>query len=110
MLLKPTKAGHTLETTALLTHPETEISPETDAEFDSLMKFWDLVNVQDIEIVEAVQRGLSNKVYQGGRMCFKFEEPVHRFQNMLIDRMLNIRDRIPEGDSQEIVRMFGVNV
>ena len=76
---------------------------------NNLMKFWDLVNVQDVEIVEAVQRGLSNKIYRGGRMCYHFEEPVHRFQNMVIDRMLNIRDHIPEGDSEEIIRMFGAD-
>ncbi len=30
-------------------------------------------------------------------MCYRFEEPVHRFQNMVIDRMLGMR-RVPEGD------------
>jgi hypothetical protein len=39
-------------------------------------------------------------------MCYRFEEPVHRFQNMLADRMVGI-DRIPEGDSEEQVPMFG---
>ena len=40
---------------------------------------------------------LSNPVYTGGRMCYRFEESVHRFQNMVIDRMLGVR-RVPEGD------------
>ena len=108
MLLKPVSHDHTLESTVLLTHPEIEPDHAIEQELDELMNFWDLVNVQDIEIVEAVQRGLSNKPYQGGRMCYHFEEPVHRFQNMVIDRMLNIRNTVPEGDNQEIVRMFGI--
>ena len=35
--------------------------------------------------------------YEGGRMAFRFEETIHRFQNMLADYMLGIR-RIPFGD------------
>jgi hypothetical protein len=31
---------------------------------------------------------------------------VHRFQNMVIDRMVGI-DRIPEGDAEDKVPMFG---
>jgi hypothetical protein len=30
-------------------------------------------------------------------MCYRFEEPLHRFQNMIIDRMVGIR-RVPAGD------------
>jgi len=30
-------------------------------------------------------------------MCYRFEEPLHRFQNMIIDRMVGI-DRVPAGD------------
>jgi len=40
--------------------------------------------------------------YQGGRFSFRFEEPIHRFQNMLIDKMTaqeDTRYRIPAGDS-----------
>ena len=70
------------------------------------MTFWDEVNLEDIDIVENVQLGLSIPEYQGGRMCYRFEEPVHRFQNMVIDRMVGI-DRIPEGDEQDLAPMFG---
>ena len=56
-----------------------------------------MVNLQDIGIVESVQKGLATGPYPGGRMCYEFEEPVHRFQNMVIDRMLGI-DRVPLGD------------
>jgi choline monooxygenase len=76
------------------------------AEIDSLMAFWDEVNQEDIDIVERVQDGLRNPAYEGGRMCYRFEESCHRFQNMLIDRMLGIAT-IPAGDDAETVRMFG---
>jgi choline monooxygenase len=39
-------------------------------------------------------------------MCYRFEEPVHRFQNLVIDRMLQL-DRIPPGDAEEQAPMFG---
>ena len=44
-----------------------------------------------------MQEGLENPAYRGGRMCFRFEEPLHRFQNMVIDKMVGI-DRVPGGD------------
>jgi hypothetical protein len=63
------------------------------------------VNRQDLEIVERVQDGLTNPAYRGGRMCFRFEEPLHRFQNMIIDRMVGI-GRVPAGDDT-MTPMFG---
>ncbi len=39
-------------------------------------------------------------------MCYRFEESCHRFQNMVIDRMLGVTE-IPPGDDEETVRMFG---
>ena len=38
-------------------------------------------------------------------MCYRFEESVHRFQNMEIDRMLGIW-RVPAGDREQRVPMF----
>ena len=38
-------------------------------------------------------------------MCYRFEESVHRFQNMVIDRMLGVR-RVPEGDRGRRSRCF----
>ena len=55
------------------------------------------VNQQDIGAVERVQRGIQAKQYQGGRMCFKFEESIHRFQNIIIDLMTG-KERTPPGD------------
>jgi choline monooxygenase len=38
-------------------------------------------------------------------MCYRFEEPLHRFQNMIIDRMVGI-DRAPVGDDDTMTPMF----
>jgi choline monooxygenase len=99
MLTRPTAPGHTSEVTYLLLPEATHAALDDDGEraVDELLAFWDEVNREDIAIVERVQRGLSNTAYTGGRMCYRFEESVHRFQNMVIDRMVGIR-RVPEGD------------
>jgi choline monooxygenase len=105
MLMHPAGAGHTSETTYLLTNPESRGDAQSEAAIDDLVTFWDSVNQEDVAIVEVVQRGLANTSYTGGRMCYRFEESVHRFQNLAIDRMLEI-DRIPEGDAVEQAPMF----
>ena len=106
MILEPVAVDRTLERTLTMAHPETASSPSAGEGLDYLMPFWHDVNMEDIEIVEAVQTGISTPEYQGGRMCYRFEEPVHRFHNMVIDRMVGI-DRIPDGDAEEQVPMFG---
>ena len=104
MLVRPTGAGHTSEVTYLLLSEETASTLGADGEraVDELLAFWDEVNREDIEIVERVQRGLANPAYTGGRMCYRFEESVHRFQNIVIDRMVGIR-RVPEGDADRSI-------
>ena len=104
MLARPTAAGYTHETVYLLAHPESSASASDD-EVDALLAFWDEVNKEDIGIVERVQAGVADPAYTGGRMCYRFEEPVHRFQNMVIDRMLGIR-RVPPGDNVPNQPMF----
>jgi choline monooxygenase len=106
MLLEPVSAGRTLERTFILTHASTMDSPGADDALANLLRFWDEVNLEDVDIVENVQKGISTPEYQSGRMCYRFEEPVHRFQNMVIDRMVGI-DRVPEGDTVDQVPMFG---
>jgi choline monooxygenase len=105
MTTRPDRPGRTVEETFILSHPESLESPNADEELDQLAKFWDLVNLQDIEIVERVQEGIYNPAYRGGRMCYRFEEPLHRFQNMIIDKMVGV-ERIPPGDHKEMVQMF----
>lgn len=106
---RPVAANRTVETAVLLAHPESlEGAGGDDTAEDGveqLAKFWDLVNRQDIEIVERVQAGIENPAYRGGRMCFRFEEPLHRFQNMVIDKVVGV-DRVPGGDEETMTRMF----
>lgn len=99
--------GLTHETTYLLTHPESTGKAETEREraVDELAKFWDTVNREDIDIVERVQAGLDSTPFPGGRLCYRFEESLHRFQNMIVDRMVGER-RIPPADDPETVPMF----
>ncbi|MFC5949541.1 aromatic ring-hydroxylating dioxygenase subunit alpha [Pseudonocardia lutea] len=101
----PLGPARTRETAVILGHPESLDDPAADAALDQLESFWDLVNRQDLEIVERVQQGLENPAYRGGRMCYRFEEPLHRFQNMVVDRMVGL-DRIPDGDDDTMTRMF----
>src|SRR4051812_8896923 len=105
---RPTGPALTRETTYLLTHPEsTGAQPETerDRAIDELARFWDTVNREDIGIVARVQAGLESTPFPGGRLCYRFEEPLHRFQNMIVDRMVGKR-RVPPGDESETVPMF----
>jgi phenylpropionate dioxygenase-like ring-hydroxylating dioxygenase large terminal subunit len=104
LLTRPAGPNRTTETAYLLTHPQSRTQAE-ETDIDALIRFWDEVNREDIAIVERVQDGLSNPAYLGGRMCYRFEESVHRFQNMEIDRMLGIW-HVPEGDREERVAMF----
>jgi phenylpropionate dioxygenase-like ring-hydroxylating dioxygenase large terminal subunit len=102
ILAQPRGPGATHERTYLLTHPE---SRAADDGIDQLVAFWDTVNREDIAIVERVQQGLESTPFPGGRLCYRFEEPLHRFQNMVADRMVG-RRRIPPGDQAESVPMF----
>jgi choline monooxygenase len=102
---RPLSARLTHETTYLLTHPESTASGDAEQGIDRLVKFWDTVNREDIEIVERVQAGLETTPFPGGRLCYRFEDLVHRFQNMVVDRMVGQR-RLPPGDGAETVPMF----
>jgi choline monooxygenase len=108
IVANPVGPDRTVEETVILSHPESLDNPHAEKELDQLMCFWDLVNLQDIEIVERVQEGISNPAYRGGRMCYQFEETLHRYQNIVIDKMVGI-DRLPPGDQEESVRMFRSN-
>jgi choline monooxygenase len=40
---------------------------------------------------------LTHPEVPGGRLGYRLEEPLHRLENMIIDRMVGIR-RVPRGD------------
>ena len=97
MITDPIRANQTRERTFLLTPPGTLHNESQTSTFLELVKFWDMINTQDLGIVERVQEGLSNTAFTGGRMSLKFEEPLHRYQNWVADRMCGIH-RVPQGD------------
>ena len=94
----PQAPGRSAETAWLFAPPDS-LAAAREGVVAGTTAFWDEVNREDIAIVERVQAGLETPEYPGGRMCYKFEEPVHRFQNMVADAMVGLR-RIPPGDDE----------
>ncbi|MGI9305921.1 MAG: aromatic ring-hydroxylating oxygenase subunit alpha [Gammaproteobacteria bacterium] len=93
---RPRGPSRTVEKAWLVAHPECTDGMPAAARRE-VLDFWHEVNLEDVGICERVQQGLSQSGYPGGRMCYHFEEPVHRFQNMVIDAMVGKR-RVPPGD------------
>ena len=91
-LLEPVEPGKSREHISW----STPYQPSPD-DLDKLVDFWVLVNDQDIDICQKAQRGIERGRFKGGRLSPRFEEPLHRFYNMLADRFEGI-DRCPEGD------------
>ena len=102
---RPVSPGLTHETTYLLTHPESTGAADTERAVEDIAGFRDAVNREDTGIVERVHAGLASTPFPGGRLCYRFEESLHRFQNMIIDRMVG-RRRVPPGDQADTVPMF----
>lgn len=97
LLMNPTSIDHTDEYGDLLVHRDLLVEPGHEQKLEQIFSFYDMVNMQDIVAVERVQRGIRAQAYAGGRMCYRFEEPVHRFQNMVIDFITGQR-RVHHGD------------
>ena len=91
-LLEPVEPGKSREHISW----STPYQPSPD-DLDKLVDFWVLVNDQDIDICQKAQRGIERGRFKGGRLSPRFEEPLHRFYNMLADRFEGI-DRCPKGD------------
>jgi len=104
MMLQPVAPGRTVETCTFLLPPSTPDVPEED--FAATRFFWLDVNAEDIDIVERGQRGLTGGGFTPGRLSPRFEEPLHRFHNMIADRFLGL-DRVPPGDSNDHEPRFG---
>ena len=100
LLFHPDGPESSVETADMLVHPTVLEVAGAEAKIAAIHDFWAMVNDQDIRVVEGVQQGLRSRAYPGGRLCFRFEEPVHRFQNMVIDLMVGI-SRVPPGDPAE---------
>jgi choline monooxygenase len=102
LVIRPDGIGRSLESADLLVHPNVYRAEGTQDKLDAIFAYWQMVNRQDIAAVERVYEGLKSKAYPGGRMCFHFEEPIHRFQNMVIDKLTG-KYRIPPGDETETI-------
>ena len=104
MVLHPVAPGVTIETCTWLLPDSTPEVP--DEAFAQTRTFWLDVNGEDIDIVERGQRGLASGGFTPGRLSPRFEEPVHRFHNMVADRFVGL-DRIPDGDDSDADPMYG---
>jgi choline monooxygenase len=104
MMLHPVAPGRTIETCTFLLPPTTSEVSEED--FAATRSFWFDVNAEDIDIVERGQRGLARGGFTVGRLSPRFEEPLHRFHNMIADRFVGL-DRVPEGDPNDHEGRFG---
>lgn len=109
IVVTPTGARSCTENVSVAVHPSSLDAVGAASTLDRMAAFWDEVNREDIAIVERVQRGLAARAYPGGRMCYRFEEPLHRFQNMVIDRMVGV-ERVPPGDEHEGLALAGSRV
>jgi choline monooxygenase len=100
LLYRPLGTSVTLEYLDVLVHPSAKEALGFDDAIDRITSFWAFVNDQDVGLVENVQRGLQSRAYHGGRLCYHFEEPIHRFQNMVADLMVGDL-HVPDGDLRE---------
>ncbi len=106
MLLDPVAPGHTRETCVWTLPPSSDAG---DDAFAVTRSFWLTVNGEDVDIVAKAQRGLDRGRYTPGRLSPRFEEPLHRFHNMVADRFVGA-DRIPAGDPVDADDRYGTGV
>ncbi len=60
----------------------------TDAKFQEVLAdFWDRVGMEDVALVESVQRGLASNVLPRGRLVIGRESLVHSFQVLTLDHL-----------------------
>ena len=113
--LEPISPTETREHASLLVHPsllddgmakddvtgEVLSLEEINTRLDKMWDFYQETNDEDIVACEGVQEGVKIEQYMGGRMSFRFEETIHRFQNMVADHMIG-EPKVPPGDEISI--------
>ena len=107
MQLDPVSPGLTREQCTWLLPPGSEPSEEA---FAQTRTFWLDVNAEDIDIVQRGQRGLTRGAVPAGPLAPRFEEPLHRFHNMLADLMTQgdiATIEVPVGDDGSPTSRFG---
>jgi choline monooxygenase len=80
IFITPLEPNKTLEKCVLLVNEETEIS-NSDAKVLELVDFYHLVNTEDIEICEKVQKGHNSGIYT---LHPTFEKTIAHFHNMYL--------------------------
>ena len=108
--LEPLASGATREHCTLLLPSSTPAEQYGDAAAETL-KFWIEINNEDIDICERSHRGLALGGAPPGPLSPRFEEPLHRFQNMVADCLTadSLADslRIPPGDGPDDGARYG---
>ena len=108
--LEPLSVGLTREHCTLLLPPSTPAESYGDAA-DETLKFWIEINDEDIDICERAQRGLALGGAPPGPLSPRFEEPLHRFHNMVADCLTagSLADglTIPPGDGPDEFERYG---
>ncbi|KAF0696494.1 Aste57867_12750 [Aphanomyces stellatus] len=99
VILDPTGPTTTVEHAELFVHPNVFEDPDHKEKLDKMWAFYDQTNQEDFNICERVQVGVKAQAYQGGRMTFRFEETIHRFQNLVADYMTGRPNYSPRGDA-----------
>ena len=59
--------------------------PETEEAVRRTVEFSDEIQIEDIRICEAVQRGLRSRTYRAGRYSVRRENGVHHFHGLLAE-------------------------
>ena len=108
--LEPRSPGVTREHCTLLLPGSTDAERYREPAAHTL-KFWIEVNNEDIDICERSQRGLARGAAPPGPLSPRFEEPLHRFHNMVADCLtadsLATGLAIPPGDGPEDAARHG---
>lgn len=109
--MEPKSAGVTLEYATLLVPPTAPYI--SDEEMAKTKDFWIDVNNEDIDIVEKAQRGYAAGGVEPGPLSPRYEEPLHRFYNMLADCMTadSLAEMVvPPGDDGSDASRLGTQV
>ena len=88
--LWPQSAGHTRIQSDFLFHPDELRKPDFDG--SDAVEFWDVVNQQDWDICESVQRGMHNKVFEHG-----YYAPMEDYS---LDIRRYVREKLDKADGE----------
>ncbi|KAH8068906.1 oxidoreductase [Aureococcus anophagefferens] len=99
-VIEPVSAGVSHEHFHVLVHPKIydDLGDRADETIDDFFAWHVRVNNEDMDICQAVQEGVSVPSYEGGRFSFRFEETIHRCQNMVADSLAGNNAVVPPAD------------